>query len=221
MLSVRIVTRIALTATGLALAGSVAADAATSQQAASLPSLFSAAAPVHKGPAKAAENKATERKNLGVAKLANKHQGKKTDPAAEAPDASLDAVWPIPDTLLQSDRDTVAARDAMPAEDQPPLSAVVIGGQTVQVAAADEVNDLDRAADGETATAVAPPADHDTDRTEAVAARTAAPAQTLFAMVADDSAAATAQLMAVLGGALAAVMVAWLLLRARPLRSQS
>jgi hypothetical protein len=120
------------------------------------------------------------------------------------------------------------AAAAVPAPDDP--NAVVVNGQTVQISAPDEVNDLDRAASEQStaeqsADTRAPQPSGDSDMQSAMT-------RVASATVSDDagqnanqhaspvgSASWIAQVMAALGGAVAAGAVAWFLIGSGPVRT--
>src|ERR1700691_165631 len=132
--------------------------------------------------------------------------------ATDAPPASA---WP--DATPPADIAAVTPPETAPADTGPAPSEVVVGGQTVQVAAPDQLNAIDLAADNtekETPT-VAP-----TDRADIVPT-----AQTVLAsrVTHEDSNAVggaswIAQALAALGGAFAAGAVAWFLIGSGPVR---
>lgn len=140
----------------------------------------------------------------------------KTAPAADAPPAN---VWPnVPTGPAPAD---VAAGLTMQAP--PPPSAVpapnelVVGGRTVDVVAADQANEIDLAADATRTAAATPPQDD--------AAATKPAVATVFAARAPDETGAVgstswiAQVLAALGGAVAAGSVAWFLIGSAPQRT--
>jgi hypothetical protein len=120
------------------------------------------------------------------------------------------------------------AAAAVPAPDDP--NAVVVNGQTVQISAPDEVNDLGRAASEQSAAEQsadtrAPQPSGDSDMQSAMT-------RVASATVSDDagqnanqnanpvgSASWIAQVMAALGGAVAAGAVAWFLIGSGPVRT--
>jgi hypothetical protein len=128
------------------------------------------------------------------------------------------AVWPVADAATPAESAPAAPAESAPSDATTP-STVVVGGQTVQVVAPDEINQIDLAADDETPTAAA--------RFEAPDAAPAA--QTVFAApVHEDgshsqspvgSASWFAQVLAALGGAFTAGTVAWFLIGSGPVRT--
>jgi len=133
-------------------------------------------------------------------------------PPQPAPDntvAAAPAVQPAPPvTPPAAPAATPAASDATP-------TAIVMNGQTVEIAAPDRLNAIDRAAEDNHDTPTAMP----TDRADA-----ATPVQTVLAApVHDDaspvgSASWIAQVLAALGGAMAAGVTAWFMIGPDPQR---
>jgi hypothetical protein len=122
-------------------------------------------------------------------------------PAADTANAPAASAWPTGDVAPF----TAAAADAsaptlIPAVDQN-MSALVVGGRTVQIATPDEANAIDLAADHQ----AAPQAAADVQAAAATAVALAEP---------DDQNRDTwyEELLATLGGALAAGVVAWFLI---------
>jgi hypothetical protein len=112
------------------------------------------------------------------------------------------AVTPPPQTAPASPDDAAAAQSASQtasatADDAPP-NAVVMNGQTVEIASPDYLNDIDRAAD---------------DRAASVVTEPSRDATTV------GSASWIAQVMAALGGAAAAGAIAWFLIGSGPART--
>ncbi len=124
-------------------------------------------------------------------------------------------VWPQPDRTTPVNT-AATEQAAAPAPDDPPLSAIVVNGQTVKIASPDDVNDIDLAADDRNAAPAAPaPSDRAGMVPEAVpvvATATRADANTV------GSASWIAQVLAALGGAIAAASVAWFLIGTGPQR---
>jgi hypothetical protein len=143
--------------------------------------------------------------------------------AATAPDAA----WPAAPTAATADATTLAPVQQMPAAPQivPPVSAgtpneLVVDGQTIQVASADQANEIDLAAndagvasDASLGAAGARPA----AATEAPeAAASSKTTRIAFAQMARAEMGSTSwllQVLAALGGAIAAGVVAWFLMR--------
>ena len=96
-------------------------------------------------------------------------------------------------------------------------SELVVGGQTVQVVSPDDANEIDRAADAQIAPSVAP--------TQSAVATTAPAADTVTVARAQEetshvgSASWIAQILAALGGAVAAGSAAWFLMGSAPQRT--
>jgi hypothetical protein len=126
-------------------------------------------------------------------------------------------IAPLPEQApLESVTAPQTVSEAAPAPDEPAPQAVAVNGQTVEVASPDEINDIDRVAADQTS-AESKAADDDTaDATPASHAVFAAPAR-------DDARAGgkswTAQVLAALGGAIAAAAVAWFLIGSGPVRT--
>ena len=113
---------------------------------------------------------------------------------------------------------TDAASPPSPAaDDDLKMSAVVVDGQTVQVASPDQVNAIDLAADDATATKAQAPVDR-TDAKPAARAVFAAPIRKDETGSPVGSASWIAQVLAALGGAVTAGTVAWFLIRGGPQR---
>ncbi len=137
------------------------------------------------------------------------------------------------------------AAAAAPTTDNPDMSAIVVNGQTVPISPSDEINDIDRAAAAKSAAehaadAVTAPANNVAAAPDSDSAKSgddAQPAKTRFAAAAlsDDgqsvsqsgghskvgSASWIAQVLAALGGAVAAGAVAWFLIGTGPVRTYS
>lgn len=122
--------------------------------------------------------------------------------------------WPVVDATLPA-ADAVPAPDSAMAAPQsaPPdgglaPSALVVNGQTVQVTSPDQVNDMDLAADNTNAAAASHVA-------------FAAPVQEAASQSTNEvgSASWIAQVLAALGGAVAAGAVAWFLIGSGPVRT--
>jgi hypothetical protein len=139
------------------------------------------------------------------------------DAPAQAASVKLPAI-PGPVTDAASPGDAAVALPpaaAPPPSETPAVSAVVIGGETVQIASSEEINAIDRAADKVEAPATL------SDHAAAVPAK-----QTVFAAAvhrdpspsAIGSASWIAQVLAALGGAVAAGAVAWFLIGGGPQR---
>jgi hypothetical protein len=140
------------------------------------------------------------------------------EPAAPpAPTAAPDNAWPTPPQPAPDN--TVAAAPAAPAatpasNDATP-GAIVMNGQTVEIALPDHLNAIDRAAEDNHDAPAGLPADR---------ADAARPVQTVLAApVHDDaspvgSASWIAQVLAALGGAVAAGVTAWFMIGPGPQR---
>ncbi len=139
--------------------------------------------------------------------------------APPTPAVLPDNAWPTPAAAPPADVAATTQPETAPPDDAPAPSALVVGGQTVQVAAPDQVNEIDLAAhDSSAAAATAAPAD--------VADATPAPQTAFAAPVHRDadavgSASWLAQVLAAFGGAAAAGAVAWFLIGSDPVRIYS
>jgi hypothetical protein len=136
--------------------------------------------------------------------------------AAPTPAALPDNVWRTPAATPPADVTATTQPETAPTDNAPAPSALVVGGQTVQVAAPDQINEIDFAAhDASAAATTATP----TDVADAMPAR-----QTAFAAPAHRDADAVgsaswlAQVLAAFGGAAAAGAVAWFLIGSGPVR---
>ncbi|HML06665.1 MAG TPA: hypothetical protein VK430_00855 [Xanthobacteraceae bacterium] len=130
--------------------------------------------------------------------------------------------WPTPAAPLQTNLAAVeAAEQIASSADAPVSSELVIGGHTVQIVSADAANEIDLAADTPTAAATTVPPSDLADAASAAepvlerpAVAPARPASSAF-----DSSSWIAQMLAALGGALAAGSVAWFLIGSAPQRT--
>jgi len=143
-------------------------------------------------------------------------------PTRTATAAAAASIWPAAETATPAD---IAAFAPAPAPAPQPASAsvepepseFVVGGQTVQVASPDDVNALDLAADDQDAAAkTATPSDV-TEPEPAAQAMVAMPAPQDASPI--GSASWIAQVLAALGGAIAAGSVAWFLIGSAPQRT--
>jgi hypothetical protein len=188
-------------------------------------------ATVHAKTASAASKKTANKRTAATTKSARKeHHRIAAKPAAEpttpavvqtdtnsAPPAAntfAASVWPL----------GTAPADAAPApspgtvaDDGLKMSAVVVDGQTVQVASPDQVNAIDLAADDNRAAKAPAPADR-TDAKPTARAVFAAPVHRDETGSPVGSASWIAQVLAALGGAAAAGTVAWFLIGGGPQR---
>jgi hypothetical protein len=160
-----------------------------------------------------------------------RHQVESALQAAAAAAPAADNSWPAAPTAMTADAATLAPVQPMPAAPQivaPTAgtpSELVVDGQTVQVASADEVNEIDLAAgDASAANAASrgpklainmPPS--------AVADSAAKSEPTSVALVEAQTPEMSTtswilQILAALGGAVAAGTVAWFLMRSAPLQ---
>jgi hypothetical protein len=274
MLRIRIVSTAAATAIIVALAqGGAAAQTASADQPGRPLSLLQPGKQTSATtPAARANTSATVAKKNRIKKVASKKHDKI---AAQDPDVPADSAQTTAsaDAWLAASATSANPPPATPFTDTAPAapddralpSAVVVDGQTVQVAAADKVNEIDLAADNsssvtqpvaqtmmqpatqpttQTTESTAPPG----DRTDVIAAADAmakaashaeyvAPAPAAAGQNASDqnasaaqnanaqdvsavgSASWIAQVLAALGGAIAAGTVAWFLIGAGPART--
>jgi hypothetical protein len=137
--------------------------------------------------------------------------------AAAAP--APDSIWPGPDAAAAISQPVAEPTEPVPSE-------VVVAGQTVQLAAPDEVNAIDLAANDHAATAsdtaqagaaaVAPPTSEVADAELKADSLKAAPAQPQSSPVGSTS--WILQVMAALGGAVTAGSLAWFLIGSTPQR---
>ena len=138
-------------------------------------------------------------------------------PARSASDAPPANVWPVAAATPPADIATAASPETAPPDNAPALGAIVVGGQTVQVAASDQVNDIDLAAAGaNNAATLAARSDRGAN---AASAQTAFAAPRHEATESVGSASWIAQMLAALGGAVAAASVAWFLIGSGPVRT--
>lgn len=121
----------------------------------------------------------------------------------------------LPSLAAAADNALAPAPDAVAADSQPVSGSVVVDGQTVEVAPPDQVNAIDLAADDHR-DAAAMVADHDDAAAPAVRTVLAAPARQYPGAV--GSVSWMAQILAALGGAVAAGAVAWFLIGSGPQR---
>jgi hypothetical protein len=137
---------------------------------------------------------------------------------------------PAPDATRPAPRTAAVPQSASVFPDPPGTfsNRLVVGGQTVQVAAPNDVNALDLAAGdaGQTADATSPVKDAappaDTQTRPVVRAMIASPAPAELAEPSSvGSVSWIAQVLAALGGAIAAGTVAWFLIGPAPLRRYS
>lgn len=139
-------------------------------------------------------------------------------------------VWPQVDAAPLAFAEATApppvlAPETLSAIPEPEPSELVVGGETVQVAAADQVNDLDLAADQSNAAAATAPATAAPETVTKSNSAAAEPAARAFVVAPAQQRANPvgrtswlAQMLAALGGAIAAGSVAWLLIGSRPQR---
>ena len=230
MLRVRIVSVgvAAAIAVVLAVSGATAQTATTGQAGKPMP-LLAGLRPPHEakahGHAKTAHRtskKTTAGKLAARTKLASKqtHHIAATQeaqppaqPAQTAPPANI---WPAADAAPPADIAAASPPQTALPDDDPTPSEIMVGGQTVQIASPDQVNAIDLAADDDHDAAPTAPR---SDRVDAAAASQAV----LAAPVHDEknpvgSASWIAQVLAALGGAIAAGAVAWFLIGSGPQR---
>jgi hypothetical protein len=221
MLTVRIVAAGAfLLCLPLLAAGSTMAQAATGAEPGKPLQLLQPASAPGKARAKPHLRTAHHRgkTHFAAAKLHTTHseeaaEAAKAAPATDTPPAN---VWP--DAAPGPAPASVAAGLAMqaPPSAGPAPSELVVGGRTVDVVAPDQANEIDLAANAPQTAAAAPPQED--------AAATKPAAATAFVAAHDEagavgSASWIAQVLAALGGAVAAGSVAWFLIGSAPQRT--
>ena len=230
MLRIRIVSASALVALAVALAigGACAQTAASGPSGKPLP-LLAGLPPPHDSKVTAHARTAARTNKKAVKKLAaeadNKLAARKhhaiaaADSTAQpAPGAAAPTAWPVPDATPPADIATAPPPDNAPPDNAPQMSAVMVGGETVQIASPNQINALDLAADNTlTQTPAAAPADH-ADAAPAAQTVLAAPLHQDAGPDAVGSTSGIAQVMAALGGAIAAGAVAWFLIGSGPVR---
>jgi hypothetical protein len=130
-------------------------------------------------------------------------------PVADATPASA---WPAVDASAAAAAPVVTVPESAAAPEAPALSEMVVGGHTVQIAAPDKVNAIDLAADEPHEVTAA------NDRADLQGIRN--PVIAFARQDSDDSGEQSwiSELLATLGGALAAGTVAWLVIFAVPQR---
>ncbi len=171
----------------------------------------SAKTPIVKGTS--AKTRAKTRRALAARR--SRHLRAQTATAAAAA-----SIWPAADTATPAD---IAALTPTPAPQpastfaEPQPSELVVGGQTVQVASPDAVNPLDLAADDQDAAAKAATPRDIVQAEPAAQAMIATPAPQDASPI--GSASWIAQVLAALGGAVAAGSVAWFLIGSAPQRT--
>jgi hypothetical protein len=211
------------------VAGSVAAQ--TSDQAGQPPKLLAGLRPPHE--TKAHDSKislhaktAHKASHATAAKLAAKKRAMKTKLVSKQHGGNTSAQFEqapaqtTPAAPLSYAQPAAAPADVTQtppaADDAPQQSAVTIEGQTVQVEPPDQINELDLAAGD---TKVTPATAAPSDRADAVpAAQTALAAPMHRDSNPVGSASWIAQVLAALGGAVAAGGVAWFLIGSGPVR---
>jgi len=147
------------------------------------------------------------------------HADEAAEAAAPATDAPPANVWPNAPTGPASANVAADLTMQAPPAGVPAPSELVVGGRTVDVVAPDQANEIDLAAGAPKTAAVTPPQDDDAANKPAAA--------TAFVAAAHDAAGAVgsaswiAQVLAALGGAVAAGTVAWFLIGSTPQRTYS
>jgi len=148
-------------------------------------------------------------------------------PAPASEQTSTATIWPVVNALSPTALAATAPLPAWPAHDQAP-GEMIVGGQTVQVVSADDVNQLDLAAGGGTAmpseaalpagapatTSLAPETDELGPKADSLKA---ADVEQSGAPV--GSASWILQVLAALGGAATAASLAWFMIGATPQRT--
>jgi hypothetical protein len=154
-----------------------------------------------------------------VGKRHNKIATAQSDPAPAqiAPIAPPPNVWPTTDATAPTN---APVAETSPADNAPQQNTVTFEGQTVQVESANQVSEIDLAADNANpAPANAAPSDH-ADAAPASQTLLATPVLRATSQNADavGSASWIAQVLAAFGGAVAAGAVAWFLIGSGPVR---
>ena len=127
--------------------------------------------------------------------------------ATDAPASALpENVWPAPERPVQTEAAAAPAPAPAPIADDAAPRAVVVDGRTVQIAAPDEINEVDLAAGDQ-------PKDNATTESAPVVVAAAHEDKNPI-----GSASWIAQMLAALGGAIAAGSVAWFWIGASPRR---
>ncbi len=143
-----------------------------------------------------------------------------TAKAAPTPDDPPANIWPsAPAGLAPTNVAAGLTMQAPPAAAVPGPSELVVGGRTVDVVPPDQANDIDLAANAPQTAAVKPPQDDAAAKPAAATAFVAAAHEQDEAAV--GSASWIAQVLAALGGAVAAGSVAWFLIGSTPQRTYS
>jgi hypothetical protein len=211
-----------------ALAVALAIGGASAQTAASEPSgkplpLLAGLPPPHDGKVAAHTRTAALTNKKAVKRLAaNGHDRLAARKHHHAIAAADSTAQPAPDAMPPADVATappeIAPADNAPTNNASQMSAVVVGGETVQVASPNQVNTLDLAADNiPTQTPAAAPADG-AEATPAARAVLAAPLHQDTGPDPVGSSSWIAQVLAAVGGAFAAGTVAWFLIGSGPAR---
>jgi hypothetical protein len=239
MLRIRIVSAGVVAAIAVTLAaGAAAAQTATESQAGKPLALLAGLRPPHEH--KAHMSKATVHGKT-AAKMSKKTAAKKStartnsankerrriaaeqsgDPPAPLPSnpvpASLSPVeTSAPNPVAAAQAAAAPSQTAAP-DDRLVMSAIVVDGQTVQVASPDQVNAIDLAADDSDAAKAVAPSER-TDAAQAVRTVFAAPIHKDESPSPVGSASWIAQVLAALGGAVTAGTVAWFLIGGGPQR---
>jgi len=169
----------------------------------------------HKRLAKAARRFASRKTHLASRKthLASRNEHPAQPAAPAATDTAPASIWPAADTSALAAPVPVPVAAATPqaqsAFGQSALSEMVVGGRTVQIASPDDVNAIDLAADEPHEVAATPSGrtDRQTNSVVALAQQDDGSGQSWMA-----------ELLATLGGALAAGSVGWFLMGPAPQR---
>ena len=239
MLSIRIVTAGAVAAMAFVLAaGGASAQTAASDQAGKPLSLLAGLSPphdskVHETKARAHEKAASRTIGKTAAKspiakntkLVSKRHNRtaaaqsQEPPAQPAPVTPPAAVWPLTDAASPADIATPTPSETAPPDNEAAPHEFVVGGQTVEVAAADQVNQIDLAANDDGVTAAT--RIDSSEKTQVMQTVLAAPAHEDASQNAGPISNASwfAQVLAALGGAFAAGTVAWFLIGSGPVRT--
>jgi hypothetical protein len=212
---IRIVSASVLKALAIVLAiGGASARAATSDLSEKPPTLLAGLKPPHQSNAQSKASVHAANPGKRHIKIAAAHSPK---PQART-DAAPPEAWPAPLAMVPADTAAASPAETVPPDNAPAPGEVVVGGQTVQVAAPDQVNAIDLAGgDKLEEVPAAAPLDR-ADVAPAAQSVLAAPMDSQASQTAVGKASWIAQVMAALGGAVAAGAVAWFLIGSGPVR---
>lgn len=153
------------------------------------------------------------REHNKIAAMRSEQPTAPTQPAALPPN-----VWPGVGITPPADIAAAASSESAPPDNVPQVSDLVVNGETVQIASPDKINAIDLAANDDATKTVTP--GNRADTTPAVQGVFAAPIHKDANQTASSvgSASWIAQVLAALGGAVAAGSVAWFLIGSGPQR---